>query len=289
MRFEYMEPVTIEDAIALLAEHNGKAKVIAGGTDLIVQMRQKVIRSEHLVDITRIPGLDHIDYDDEGLRIGALTTIRDIEQSAEIRENHPAISQAASKLASVAIRNLGTLGGNLCNASPSADMPPALIGLGAKVKIVGPEGERVVALEDFFTGPGSTVLKREELMVEVQVPVSLPGTRGVYLKHAVRGSIDLAIVGVAVVVVMDPGDGVCQDIRVVLGAVAPTPMRARSAEEVIKGKRIDKSLIEKSAEAASADASPISDVRASAEYRREMVKVFTRGALRQVAVKTGVN
>lgn len=290
MRFEYMEPVTIENAIDLLVKHNGQAKVIAGGTDLIVQMRQKEIKSEHLVDITRIPGFDYIDYNEtEGLRIGALTTIHTIEKSAEIHENYPAISQAAGKLASVAIRNLGTLGGNLCNASPSADMPPALIGLGAKVKIVGPERERIVALEDFFTGPGSTVLKKWELLVEVQVPVSLPGTRGVYLKHAIRGSIDLAIVGIAVVIMMDPGDGVCQDIKIALGAVAPTPIRARSAEEIIKGKRIDEDLIEKSAETAQAEAHPISDVRASAEYRSEMVKVFTRRALRQVAVETEMN
>jgi len=285
-----MEPVTIENAIDLLVKHNGQAKVIAGGTDLIVQMRQKEIKSEHLVDITRIPGFDYIDYNEtEGLRIGALTTIHTIEKSAEIHENYPAISQAAGKLASVAIRNLGTLGGNLCNASPSADMPPALIGLGAKVKIVGPEGERIVALEDFFTGPGSTVLKKWELLVEVQVPVSLPGTRGIYLKHAIRGSIDLAIVGIAVVIVMDPGDGVCRDIKIALGAVAPTPIRARSAEGIIKGKIIDEDLIEKSAEAAQAEAHPISDVRASAEYRSEMVKVFTRRALRQVAVETEVN
>lgn len=290
MRFEYMEPVTIEDAIDLLVKHNGKAKVIAGGTDLIVQMRQKEIKSEHLVDITRIPGFDYIDYNEtEGLRIGALTTIHTIEKSAEIHENYPAISQAAGKLASVAIRNLGTLGGNLCNASPSADMPPALIGLGAKVKIVGPEGERIVTLEDFFMGPGSSVLKKGELLVEVQVPVSLPGTRGVYLKHAIRGSIELAIVGVAVVILMDPEDGVCQDFKIVLGAVAPTPMRARNAEKIIKGRRIDESLIEKSAEAAQAEARPISDVRASAEYRSEMVKVFTRRALRQATVETEVN
>lgn len=290
MRFEYFEPATIEEAVSLLAKYNGRAHVIAGGTDLIVQMRQKAIKSEYLIDITNIPGFDSIDYNEkEGLRIGALTTIHTIEKSAKIHEKYPAISQAASKLSSVAIRNLGTLGGNLCNASPSADMPPALLVLGSKIKIVGPEGERIVALEDFFTGPGSTVLKKGELLVEVQVPVSLPGTRGVYMKHAVRGSIDLAIVGVAVAIVMDPGDGVCQDIKIALGAVAPTPMRARRAEEIVKGRRIEESLIEKSAEAASAESRPISDVRASAEYRNEMVKVFTRRALRQVTVEKGVN
>ena len=290
MRFEYLEPATIEEAVSLLTKYDGRAKVIAGGTDLVVQMREKAVKPDYVIDIVNIPGLDYINYDEkQGLSIGALTTISSLEKSAELRMKYPVISLAASKLGSVAIRNLGTLGGNLCNAAPSAEMAPALIGLSADAKIVGPGGERIVPLENFFTGPGSTVLKKGGLLVEVQVPVSLPGTRGVYLKHAIRGMVDLAIVGVAVVIVIEPRDGVCQDIKVTLGAVAPTPMRAHSAEGVIKGRRIDEGLIEKSAEAASAEARPISDVRASAEYRSEMVKVFTRWALRQVTVETGVN
>jgi len=290
MRFEYLEPATIEEAVSLLTKYDGRAKVIAGGTDLVVQMREKAVKPDYVIDIVNIPGLDYINYDEkQGLSIGALTTISSLEKSAELRMKYPVISLAASKLGSVAIRNLGTLGGNLCNAAPSAEMAPALIGLSADAKIVGPGGERIVPLENFFTGPGSTVLKKGGLLVEVQVPVSWPGTRGVYLKHAIRGMVDLAIVGVAVVIVIEPRDGVCQDIKVTLGAVAPTPMRAHSAEGVIKGRRIDEGLIEKSAEAASAEARPISDVRASAEYRSEMVKVFTRWALRQVTVETGVN
>jgi carbon-monoxide dehydrogenase medium subunit len=282
MRFEYLEPATIEEAVSLLTKYNGRAKVIAGGTDLLVQMRQKVIRPDCIVDIMNIPGLDYINYDEKkGLRIGALTTIRSLEKSAELRQRYPVISQAASQLGSVAIRNMGTLGGNLCNAAPSAETAPALIGLSAKARIVGPDGERVVPLEDFFTGPGTTVLKTAELLVEIQVPVLPPRTKGVYLKHAIRGTIDLAIVGVAIIITLEPETKVCEDIKVVLSAVAPTPMRAKKTEELIRGKRIDDTLIIDGAESASTEARPISDVRASAWYRTEMVKVLTRRALRE--------
>jgi len=286
MRFEYLQPVTIEQAISLLTKHDGKAKVIAGGTDLVVQMRRKEVRPQYVVDIAGIPGLDYINYDEkQGLRIGALTTIRALETSNELQQRYPVISQAASQLGSVAIRNVATLGGNLCNAAPSAETAPSLIGLQATAKIIGPDGERIASLEDFFTGPGSTILKTGELLLEIQVPVPSPGTRGIYLKHAIRGTVDLAIVGVAVIVTPEVGGEVCQDINVVLGAVASTPMRARSAEEMMRGERIDDALIDRSAQAASDEARPISDVRASAQYRKEMVKVFTRRALREAMAK----
>lgn len=282
MRFEYLEPATIEEAVSLLTRYNGRAKVIAGGTDLLVQMRQKTISPDYVLDITNIPGLDYINYDEkQGLSIGALTTIRSLEKSAEICQRYPVISQAANQLGSVAIRNIGTLGGNLCNASPSAETAPALIGLSAKAKIVGPDGERVVPLEDFFTGPGTTVLKTAELLVEIQVPVLPPRAKGVYLKHTIRGTIDLAIVGIAIITTQEPETKICEDIKVVLGAVAPTPMRDKKTEELIRGKRIDDTLINESAESASTEAHPISDVRASAWYRTEMVKVLTRQALRE--------
>jgi len=187
---------------------------------------------------------------------------------------------------SVAVRNQGTLGGNLCNAAPSAEMAPSLIGLSAKAKIVGPEGERIVPLEDFFKGPGLTVLKKGELLVEIQVPDPSLGVRGVYLKHSIRGSIDLAIVGVAVIGDFEPKGNTCQDVKIVLGAVAPTPMRARGAEELLRGKKIKNGLIEESAEKASAESRPISDVRASEWYRREMVKVLTRQGLNKIMGRT---
>jgi carbon-monoxide dehydrogenase medium subunit len=279
MRFNYLEPRTIEEAVSLLIRCQGMAKVIAGGTDLLNQIRLKMIKPEYLVDIGYIPDLDYIKYDSEGwLSIGTLATIRSLEMSAEIQQRHPVISQAASLLGSMAIRNVGTIGGNLCHASPSAETAPALIGLEARVKVVGSDGERTVPLENFFTGPGQTVLQRGELMVEIQVPPMPAGTKGVYLKHSTRGTVNPAIVGVAAIVAMDGKR--CKEIKLVLGAVAPTPIRAKKAEEILRGEEIDDTLIEKAAQAASDESSPITDVRASADYRKEMVKVFTRYALR---------
>ena len=284
MRFSYLEPKTIEESVALLSKHNGRAKIIAGGTDLLVQIRDKAIQPEHVVDIGYIPGLNYIDYDDKrGLRIGALTTIREIEKSDLIKRLYPVISQAAGLLGSVAIRNVATIGGNLCNAAPSADTAPVLIGLSAKARVTGSSGERVVSLEDFYTGPGCTICNAGELLIEVQVPVPPDGTRGVYLKHS-RTAVDLAVVGVVVIMGLEAG-GVCRDAKVVLGAVAPTPIRASKAEGVLTGRKVEAALIEETAEAASMEAQPITDVRASAEYRREMVKVLTRRALEQITAK----
>jgi carbon-monoxide dehydrogenase medium subunit len=285
MRFEYLEPATIEEAISLLVKYDEKAKVIAGGTDLLVQIRNKAIKPEYVIDISYMPGLDYVRYDNiQGLSIGALTTLRALERSSKLQRRYPIISQAASQLGSIAIRNMGTIGGNLCNAAPSAETAPALIGLLARVKIAAPDGERVISLEDFFTGSGSNALRKGELLVEIKVPVLPPNTKGVYLKHGIRGSIDLAIVGVAVVIILD-GE-VCEDIKLVLGAVAPTPMRASKAEELVKGQKVDEALIREAAQVASEEARPISDVRASAEYRKEMIRVFTRRAIKEAITKS---
>jgi len=286
MRFEYLEPENVEKVVSLLSKYGSKAKIIAGGTDLVVQMRDKTITPEYVIDISCIPGLDYIDYDKKrGLRIGALTSIRALEMSAELRRRYPVISQAASQLGSVAIRNTGTIGGNLCNAAPSAETAPALTGLSATAKIVGPRGERLAALEDFFTGPGSTVLQNGELLVEIQVPLVPPNTKGVYLKHSIRSTIDLAIVNVAAVLTLESEYEVCKDIKLVLGAVAPTPMRTRKAEQILRGKKVDETLINETAKVASDEVRPISDVRASAEYRKQMVEVLTRRAIREAMAK----
>jgi len=239
------------------------------------------VRPQYIINIGFIPGLEYINYDGKkGLKVGALTTISALQNSPEIRQRHPVISQAASQMASVAIRNVATLGGNLCNAAPSADMAPPLIALSATGKIVGPSGERTVLVEDFFTGPGSTVLGPGDLLIELQVPFCLPRTGGVYLRHSIRKAMDLAIVGVAAVMTLGP-DEICRDAKIVLGAVAPTPIRALEAERKITNKIIDENLSKKCAEAAAGEAHPISDVRASAEYRREMVKVLTRYAVKE--------
>ncbi len=287
MQFNYLEPKTIKEATSLLSKYDRKAKVIAGGTDLLVQIGNRAIEPEYLVDISYIPGLDYIDCDDkQGLRIGALTTIRIIEKSDKLRRMYPVISQAAGLLGSTAIRNVGTIGGNLCNAAPSADSAPALIGLSSRAKIVGPRGERTVPVEDFFTGPGGTVLRSSELLVEIQVPVLSPNIKGVYLKHAIRKALDLAIIGVAVVTTMN-GD-VLSDIKIVLGAVAPTPIRAKKAEAILVGKKISEELLQKAGEAAADESSPIDDVRSSADYRRQMVRVLVARAVKQAAEQVPV-
>ena len=288
MKFEYLEPATIEEAISLLIKYNGRAKVIAGGTDLVPKMRKGQIRPQYVINMGFIPGLDYINYDEkQGLRIGALTTIRALEKSTELRQRYPVIPQAAGQLASTAIRNIATIGGNLCNAAPSSDMAPALIGLSATARIAGPDGDRTVRLEDFFTRPGATVLKAGELLTEIQVPVLPPRTGATYIKHGIRGSTDLAIVGVAAVITLELQGEVCQDARVVLGAVAPTPIRAPKAEELLRGKVITRAEIEEAGQVASVECQPISDVRASAEYRCEMVKVFIRRAITEAVAAAG--
>lgn len=279
---EYRRVKTIQEAISFLSEYEGKAKIIAGGTDLMVDIKNRSVKPECLVDIEGIPGLNYINYSmNKGFEIGALTPIKSLEVSPEIRSSHPIIQQAAKQLGSIAIRNVATIGGNLCNAAPSAETAPCLIGLSARVSAIGLHGERELELEKFFTGPGCTVLEPEEVLTTVRIPLHPSSMRGVYLKHSIR-EVDLSIVSIAVIVSFAADMQTCNDVRIVLGAVAPTPMRAKRAEDLLRGKPLHESLIEKCAQTASDESRPITDVRGSADYRREMVKVFTRRAIKQL-------
>jgi carbon-monoxide dehydrogenase medium subunit len=287
-KFDYLEAKTIEEASSLLAKYKDKARVIAGGTDLLVSMKRREISPQHLINVKTIPNLDTISYSrKDGLMIGALTTLAEIESSPIVRERFPVLSSAAHQIGSPHIRNIATIGGNLCNAAPSADMAPPLIALGATAKIKGLKGERVVTVEQFFLGPGESTLKVGEILTQIQVPTPPPHTRGVYLKLPARTAIDIAVVGVAVVVTLDGKGKTAVDARIVLGAVAPTPIRARQAEEIIKGKTIKDELIERAAQAAANESRPISDIRGSASYRKEMVRVLTKQALNQVITEEG--
>ncbi len=280
--FEYFEPETVEEALSLLRKYSDTAKVCAGGTDLVVRMRKRALNPQFLIGIAGIRELDYLGFEDErGLRIGCLTTIRTIERSPELKERYPMLSEVATRFGSIAIRNMATIGGNLCNALPSADMAPMLIALSGKTRLVSIDGERVVPLEDFFTGPGKTVLRADELMVEIQVPPQPPQTSGVYLKYTTRGGEELSVVGVAAVATCGSRNESCTDVRIVLGTVVPSPMRAKEAETILKGKIIDDGLIEKAAQIASDQSRPRDSIRGSANYRREMVRVLTRDALRQ--------
>ena len=280
-KFDYLAPKTIEEALSMLSQHKGKAKVIAGGTDLVPKMKRREIKpAEYIIDLKGIPDLDYIKYDEgRGLRFGALTTIHAIETSPIIQEKFDVLAQAAYSMASTQVRNRGTVAGNICNAVPSADTAPALLTLEASLKLVSQKGEKMVNIEDFFTGPSETILTDEELLQEIQVPNLPPHSKGIYLKLAPRRAMDLAIVGVGVVVTLE--DGLCKDIRIALGAVAPTPIRARRAEETIKGQRFNDEVIEKTAQITAEECRPINDHRASAEYRREMVKVLVKRAINQ--------
>jgi carbon-monoxide dehydrogenase medium subunit len=276
--FDYYAPTSLDEALRLMAGQNGRARVLAGGTDLLLKMRAGRTAPGCLINVKRTPELRGLRYDaGQGLRLGALATLSEIMASPDIGQHYPSVAQAAATMAGVQVRNLATVGGNLCNAAPSADLAPPLIALGAQVHIAGARGRRSVALEDFFTGPGQTVLASDELLVALTIPAPDWQTAAVYLKHAPREAMDIAIVGVAAALTFD--DGVCASAKIVLGAVAPTPLRARQAEQALADRPLDEARIREAARLAAEEARPIDDTRASAWYRREMVEVLTRRAL----------
>ena len=271
---EYFKPRTIDEAISLLAEYGEKAKVIAGGTDLLVE---KPPDSEYLIDIAALP-LDYIKEDGKGVKIGALTTFDGIEKSAVLQEGALGVlAETARDFGHRNIRNLATIGGNLCSAVPSADSPPPLIALDSDAVITGPSGEREVPFEGFFVHVRRTVLEGDELLKEIRVPSPPPRTGTAFLKIG-RTRVDIALVNVAVRIGLGKA-GVCEDARIVLGAVAPTPIRARGAEGLLDGAKYDEGIFEKAAELASRETKPISDVRCSAEYRREASRVLVKRAI----------
>ncbi len=279
-KIEYLRPRTIQEACSLALQYKGEAKIIAGGTDLVVEMKRKEVLPKYIIDIKDIPGQDDIIYDEkEGLRIGALATIRSVEVSPVIRRRFGILAQAASKLGTWQVRNRGTIAGNLVTAAPSADTVPALMVLGAGIKIMGAGGERVVPIENFFTGPLKTVLRPGEILAEVQVPNLPPQSGGAYIKHTIRKTMDLAIIGVAALVTMD--GNAMSDIRIALGTSAPTVIRARRAEGILKGNEISDDLLEKAGQVALEESSPRDSLRASAAYRSKLIKVLVPRAIKQ--------
>ena len=279
-KFDYVKPKGISEALEILKENkNGRFKVYAGGTDVIPKIKERIMPApEALVDLKGIRELDYISHDD-GLRIGALASIYDVAHAPVVKDKFSMLAQAAASVASTQVQNRATIAGNICNAVPSADSIPALLCLGAEVLCEGGRGERVVELEKFFKGPGSTVLGEDELLKEIRIP-SLQG-KGVYLKLSPRSRMDLAVVGVAVFAHV--ADGIFKDIRIGLGAVAPTPMRAKNAEKRLMGEPLSDLLVAEAAAMAAKEAKPIDDHRASAEYRRMMVEVLVKRAIGQIA------
>ncbi len=279
--FQYFAPMSLGRAMLLLSTYKDSAKIIAGGTDLLVSMKEGRMSPQYVVNIKQLPDMDHIQYSKDGLKIGALATHQSIADSLIIKRKFGSLAAACSKIGTPQIRSIGTIGGNLCNAAPSADSAPLLIVFSAKVKLVSPSGERLMTLEEFLTGPGETILQTGEILTEIQVPNLPPRTGEIYLKLSARTTVDLAAVGVAALITLDLENATCIDAKIALGAVAPTPIRAKRAEDMVSGKKIEDNLIQEVAQLASEEARPISDVRGSADYRREMVKVLTRHAMSQ--------
>ena len=281
-RFEYVRPGTVDEALAFLATHKGEAKVLAGGTDLVPRMRvREAAPPAYVVDLKGITGLDGIGYDDsKGLTLGPLATIEAVSRSEVVVGRFSALAEAARSMASPQVRSRGTIAGNICNAIPSADSAPALLALGASVTITGPGGERRVPIDEFFAGPRETVIGQDEMLLAITIPNQAPASRGTYLKLSPRHSMDLAVVGVAAVGLME--EGTCVDVKIGLGAVAPTPIRAPMAEALLKGQKVTPALIDEAARSALTQCSPIDDHRASREYRCDMVHVMTRRALTRI-------
>ncbi len=283
--FEYFAPKTLKEALTLLDNYRDECKVIAGGQSLLILMRQGLVTPEYLIDIKGISELNYIKSDaKEGLRIGALTTHRAIEKSPMMRNGFTVLAEMERRLASIQTRNWGTIGGNLCHADPAGDPAPVLMALNATVRMASPKGERTMTVEDFSLDYFETALEPDELLTEIQVPVVLPHTGTAYTKFNVIES-DLATVGVAVSVTLDSNDGICHDVRIALGASAPTPIRAKQAEEVLRGKKITDNLLTEAGQIASTEAEPVSDIYASEEYRRELVKVLVKRVGKEALAK----
>lgn len=275
-------PKTLQEVRLLLKKYDGKARVFAGGTDLLPKMKRREVVPQYLIALNGIRDLNFIKYEkDKGLRIGAATTLSEILESPIIQKRYPILTEAIAQMASIQVRNIGTIAGNLCNAVPSADTAPSLIVLGAQLKLVGIQKQRTVPVEGFFKGPDRTILGPIEIVSEIQVPPPTGKGVGAYVKHTLRREMDLAIAGVAAYLVIDSKDNLCKDIKIAMGAVAPVPMRAKKAEAILRGKRFSDDLIESAAMIASEESKPIDDIRSSAEYRKEMVKVLTKQAIKR--------
>ena len=275
--FAYFDPTSVGEAVQLLRQHAGKAKVLAGGTDLFLRMRRRALMPDVVVDLKRIAALATLSYNaQEGLRIGATVTHGEVVDHAAVQQHYGALATAANWVGSLQTRHRGTVVGNLCNASPAADTAPALLSYGTIVTVVGPDGQREVPLEAFFQGPGRTALGAAEIVTSLRLPAA-SDQRGWGFGRRTRTVIDIALVSSCAVV--QAHNGVCSGVRLSLGAVGPTPLRATRAEAVLQGQQPSAALIAEASKVAAEEARPISDVRCSAAYRKDMVEVLSKRCL----------
>ena len=278
--FEYFEPKTLKEAIGLLVKYKRRARILAGGTDLMIEMKGGHVKPKYLINLKKIKGLDKISYSKkEGLSIGSLVTWTNLLSSKPIHQYYPILWEAASQIGCTQIRNMGTIGGNICHASPSADSAPALIVYGAQCVIAGPRKDRVIPIEEIFAGVQKISLKEGEILAGFRLPTPDTGSKGTYLTFSLRRAMDLPIVGVGVLI--KASNGIFQDAKIALGAVAPTPIRARRAESFLSGKPVNEESIRKAVGEAVMESKPITDVRASRDYRLALVDELTYRAIKQ--------
>ena len=278
------QPISLQEASRLIKENGPGGRFLAGGTDLVIAMKEKGLVPKYIVDLKRVPGLAGIRENNDGsMTVGALTTMYAIETSPVITKKYPFLAQSAAEVGSIQIRNRATIGGNMANATPSADVAPSLIALNATAKIVSSSGERTLPMEEFFRGPGQNAMNADEILTEITIPKTGPQLVGEYIKFSPRDMMDLAYIGVAVAYNL-ANDKKCGQVRIVLGAVAPTPIRAKNSEALLEGKVLTEELATQVGDEAARESKPISDVRSSADYRRAMVAVMTKRAILNAAV-----
>lgn len=281
--FDYYQPRRLNEACSLLYKFDGQAKVLAGGTDLLVELKNGAIDVVGVINIKKIKGLDKITFKgDEGLRIGALVTWSQLLESKSLNNDFPLMMKAAETMASIQIRNVATLAGNICHASPAANGAIPLLLYEAECLIEGGRGKRSVPIEQIFEGPQKNSLKKDEILTEIFIPLPPSQIRGNYFKFSLRGAMDLALVAVGALVKIEKG--IFREVRIALGAVAPTPFRARNTESFLKDKAVDDRVIREAAEVVANECDPITDIRGSKEYRIELVKELTYRVIKEATV-----
>ena len=277
--FEYRTPKSLKEVHATLKEFGSDAKLIAGGTSLVIMMRQRLVRPNCLVSLRSVRGLNSIEIHDGGTRIGGLATHREVESSSLLRRRLPVLAETYHHVATIRVRNMATVGGGLAHADPNQDPPPTLIALGATVKATSADGSRVIPLDEFFTDYYETVLKPDEIVTEVFIPKMAPNSAGAYLKFLPRTADDYATVSAAAVLTLDKTGKTINDVRIALGSVGVTPIRATEAEAVLRGQPVKTEAFVEAGEKAKGAVDPVSDFRGSAAYKKEMAGVFVRRAL----------
>lgn len=275
--FEYLAPKTLNEALSLLDDYKDEnARILAGGTDLLVKMKTIDLKTDYLINVKNIPELNFIDTAD-GLKIGAAVPLSHIERIGKVKEKYPALYEGIKSMAAIAVRNMGTIAGNICNASPAADTVPSLIAYGAEVKLVSKRGERTVSVEDFITGVGKTVIDADEIITQVNIPEINKNFGSAFSK---KGRVKADIAKINLAVYLEREGNICKDCKIVLGSVAVKAIRAKEAEGLLKGQTVNISLIDEIAKKASEEIKPIDDIRSSAEYRSEIARVMVEDTVR---------